>query len=391
MNARDIVRINYASDYASMANTWKNQKGEYASLIKLDIAGKKAVEEAKLLDWIEAKQERKDLYGNPFEKIAKICNEADENVMRTFFYANFSLMLSKTTFVPYKVRGLRIADGEKSFSQEKKEKFLESYRKEMKGVDILTEEKIIEAELKLWKTLPVEYQPDIFNYINKKYKGNFEAFAKACVEKSIFGTEENFQKYLDKPSQKAFDEDPLYQYFSAVLSTVIKYQTAYMDINSKFETPRRKYLAALKEMNKETPMYPDANSTMRCTYGTVCDYFPSDGVKYLHYTTAEGILQKEIPGDPEFDVHPTLKNGDLPVCFITNNDITGGNSGSPVLNGKGELIGCAFDGNIEALCSDIFFDTELQRCICVDIRYVLFVIDKFAGAQRFIDEMEIIK
>jgi len=167
------------------------------------------------------------------------------------------------------------------------------------------------------------------------------------------------------------------------------------------ETARRKYLAALKEMNAGKAMYPDANSTMRCTYGTVLDYFPVDGVHYRHFTTAQGILEKEIPGDPEFDVHPKLKqlienkdfgpyamkDGSLPVCFLTNNDITGGNSGSPVLNAKGELIGSAFDGNIEALCSDIIFDKQLQRCINVDIRYVLFVIDKFAGAQRFIDEM----
>ena len=145
--------------------------------------------------------------------------------------------------------------------------------------------------------------------------------------------------------------------------------------------------------------------TMRCTYGTVCDYFPSDGVHYKHFTTTQGILEKEIPGDPEFDVHPKLKqlilnkdfgryadkDGTLHVCFLSNNDITGGNSGSPILNAKGELIGSAFDGNIEALCSDIFFDTELQRCINVDIRYVLFVIDKFAGAQRFIDEMNIVE
>ena len=107
----------------------------------------------------------------------------------------------------------------------------------MKGADILTEEKVIEAELKLWQQLPVEYQPDIYTYINKKYKGNFEAFAKACVENSIFGTEANFQKYLDKPSQKAFDNDPLYQYFSAILSVVIKYQTQYMDMQGKFDTP----------------------------------------------------------------------------------------------------------------------------------------------------------
>ena len=404
MNARDEVRINYASGYASMANTWKNQKGEYASLIELDIAGKKAIEEAKLLEWINASEERKSLYGNPLEKIEKICNDADENVMRAFFYANFSLMLSKTTFVPYHLRGFKPADGEKSFSKNKKMKLLETYRKEMKGLDALTEQKIIEAELKLWKSMPAEYQPDIYTYIDENYNGNFSAFAEACANNSIFCTEKNFKKYLNKPSKEALDKDPLYHYFSAIFNTIIKYQSAYMDIQNRFETPRRKYLAALMEMQKDTPMYPDANSTMRCTYGTVCAY-TYNGKPMPYFTTAEGILEKEIPGDPEFDVSPRLKqlilnkdfgayamsDGTLPVCFITNNDITGGNSGSPVLNGNGELIGCAFDGNIEALCSDIFFDSELQRCICVDIRYVLFVVDKFAGAHRFIEEMNIVK
>ncbi len=158
-------------------------------------------------------------------------------------------------------------------------------------------------------------------------------------------------------------------------------------------------------MEKDKAMYPDANSTMRCTYGSVIGYYPVDGVFYKYYTTQKGILEKEIPGDPEFDVPAKLKElilnqdygryaakeGYLPVCFLTNNDITGGNSGSPVLNAKGELIGCAFDGNIEALSSNIAYDNDLQRCINVDIRYVLFIIDKYAGAQRLIQEMNIIE
>ena len=145
--------------------------------------------------------------------------------------------------------------------------------------------------------------------------------------------------------------------------------------------------------------------TMRCTYGTVCDYFPSDGVHYKHFTTTQGILEKEIPGDPEFDVHPKLKqlilnkdfgryadkDGTLHVCFLSNNDITGGNSGSPVINGNGELIGCAFDGNWESLSGDINFDNNLQRCIAVDIRYVLFIIDKLGGCGHLIDEMTIVE
>ncbi|MBO4645939.1 MAG: S46 family peptidase [Bacteroidales bacterium] len=404
MNARDEVRIAYASDYASMANTWKNQKGEYASLTKLGIAAKKAEQEKVLLNWINADSKRQELYGNPLEKIQSVCASADQNVFRAFFYCNFSLMLSKTTFVAYNIDGWRLRNGKTSFTPEEQAKALAEYKEYMKGTDAITEAKIIAAELRLWKQLPEEYRIDIYNLIDKKYKGNCEAFAKACVEKSIMGNADNFAKYLAKPSEKALENDPLYNYFQSLLKVIIQHQGSYMEINNKLETPRRKYMAALKAMTQD-PMYPDANSTMRCTFGTVCDYYPSDGVKYLHYTTAEGILQKEIPGDPEFDVHPKLKqlilnkdfgqyamkDGKLPVCFLTNNDITGGNSGSPVLNGKGELIGCAFDGNIEALCSDIFFDTELQRCICVDIRYVLFVIDKFAGATRFIDEMKLVK
>ncbi|MBQ7550726.1 MAG: S46 family peptidase [Bacteroidales bacterium] len=405
MNSRDIVRINYASDYASMANTWKNKKGETASLQQLKVADKKAAQEAKLLAWINEAPDRQEKYGNPMEKIEKICKENDVNAMRCFYYANMSLMLSKTAFVPYNVSGVKPAADTKSYSEDTKAKLLASYKDFMKGADPVTEMKIIEAELKLWASLPVEYQPDIFELITKKYKGSYEAFAKACVEKSLWGNEDNLSKFLNKPSLKVYEADPLVCYFRSVINIIFKNQATYADFNSKMETPRRKYLAALKEMEAGKPMYPDANSTMRCTYGTVIDYFPRDGVHYRHFTTAEGILEKEIPGDPEFDVDPKLKSlilnkdfgryaakdGSLPVCFLTNNDITGGNSGSPVLNASGELIGCAFDGNIEALSSNIAFDENLQRCINVDARYILFIIDKFAGAQRLIDEMHIVQ
>ncbi|MBR4437857.1 MAG: S46 family peptidase, partial [Bacteroidales bacterium] len=165
----------------------------------------------------------------------------------------------------------------------------------------------------------------------------------------------------------------------------------------------KKFMKGLMEMNGNKPIYPDANSTMRLTYGKVGGYSPKDGVDYKYYTTLEGVMQKEDPNNPEFIVPAKLKelyeakdfgryamkNGEMPTCFLTNNDITGGNSGSDVLNAKGELIGLAFDGNWESLCSDILFEPNLQRCINVDIRYVLFIIDKFGGAGYLLNEMDI--
>ena len=405
MNARDEVRIMYASDYASWANSWKNRKGELASLTNLHIADKKAEEEKELIHWINASKARKDKYGNPVDSIRQIVEDADVKTFRLLYYANYCMSISKYVDFVLNADGLTPEDGRKAFTNEEKKALMDAYQEAMKNADLITEEKIIAAELKLWMTLPVEDQPPFCEVINKKFKGDCAAFAKMIVQKSIFGNADNFQKYLNKPSDKAIDNDPLVGYVSSLYSTLFRGIFPYFGYTNQMEEARRPFMAAMLEMNADHPMYPDANSTMRCTYGTVCDYFPKDGVRYDYYTTVDGILQKEIPGDPEFDVNPKLKqlildkdfgpyamkNGQMPVCFLTNNDITGGNSGSPVLNGNGELIGCAFDGNIEALCSDIFFDTDLQRCICVDIRYVLFVIDKFAGAQRFINEMKIIK
>ena len=165
----------------------------------------------------------------------------------------------------------------------------------------------------------------------------------------------------------------------------------------------RLFVAGLMEMKSDKVFYPDANSTMRLTYGKVADYQPRDGVTYNYFTTVNGYLEKEIPGDDEFDVPARMKqllteknygkyadaDGSLHACFITNNDITGGNSGSPVINAKGELIGIAFDGNWEAMSGDIAFEPDLQRCINVDIRFVLWVINVYAGATNLIDEMEI--
>ena len=198
------------------------------------------------------------------------------------------------------------------------------------------------------------------------------------------------------------NEDPAFQYMSEFATSYPKMIAEYRAAGDAGDA-NKKFMKGLMEMNGNKPIYPDANSTMRLTYGKVGGYSPKDGVDYKYYTTLEGVMQKEDPNNPEFIVPAKLKelyeakdfgryamkNGEMPTCFLTNNDITGGNSGSDVLNAKGELIGLAFDGNWESLCSDILFEPNLQRCINVDIRYVLFIIDKFGGAGYLLNEMDI--
>ena len=275
-----------------------------------------------------------------------------------------------------------------------------------KDYDAVTDQKLIAALTEIYvKNVSPEYYPDFVKTIQHKYKGDYEKWAASLFKKSFLDNKDQVNKFLKKPGYLKLANDPVF----IISKQIFKELNTIRDSNELDVTNRDKgyrlYLAGLMDMEPDKQFYPDANSTMRLTWGEVGDYYPADAVHYNYYTTLKGYIEKEIPGDTEFDVSPRLKelyyannfgqyvdrDSTMHTCFITNNDITGGNSGSPVLNGKGQLIGIAFDGNWEAMSGDIAYEPVLQKCINVDIRFVLWMIDKYAGATNLIDEMTIVK
>ena len=243
------------------------------------------------------------------------------------------------------------------------------------------------------------------NVVDKKFKGDIDKFVDDMFNRSVFADQAKLTAFLDKPVLKTIENDPVYLTQTSINKVAAEVGKNLSQFDGDYTLGRRLWMAALMEMTPEKTQYPDANFTMRLTYGTVQDYEPKDGVLYKYYTTLNGVIEKYKPGDYEFDVPQrqldlfkkkeygryASSKGYMPVCFLTNNDITGGNSGSPVLNANGQLIGLAFDGNFEAISGNYAFEPDIQRTIVVDIRYVLWTMDIYAGAKHLVDEMTIVQ
>ena len=408
MSANQEVRIKYASKYAGLANGWKYYIGQSRGLKKLHIVDKKKVIEDNFTKWVNADADRKEKYGDALSEIEESYKTMG-NFIEPMMYANLGLMGPEIVnfaqeFMQYEQQ-LNDSKDNPEAPKETAENFRESAKEHFKDYNAPTDKKVLAGLYQMYAdNVPEDQYPEFYKDIIKKYKGDFNKYADYIFEKSIFTSEEKVNAFLDKPNAKKLAKDPAYILSSDVMGALMASMGQYRSAQSGLTKGERLFVAGLRKLNSDKVYYPDANSTMRLSYGSVLDYFPADAVHYDYVTHLSGVMEKEDPTNDEFIVPAKLKqlyeekdfgrygqDGRLIVGFLTTNDITGGNSGSPVINGNGELIGLAFDGNWEAMSGDIAFEPRLQRTICVDVRYVLFVIDKFAGATNLIDELTIVQ
>ena len=409
MDKDATVRLAYASKYASTANYWKNRQGMIDALTKHGTVKTKTDQETKFNTWAN-KAENKAKYGTAVANINKfyaMTNEKSrhDNYLQQMFRTTAFATVSTTT-------GKALEAYVKADEAKRKEMaagILETVTEAQKEIFLPAEKDLLAAQLKLYATKSGPYAiAPLVEKLGRENNNDFTKYANEVIDKSIVTSPEKVKAFLDAPSQEKLDNDALLVLSKDLIAHFQKRSPELTQAQNDYGAGFRLLVDGLRESKIGAIKYPDANSTLRLTYGKVRS-LPADkrnaDAKINNYTTMESMVKKYKKGDEEFDMPEKIiamnkakdygryadKAGYMPINFLTDNDITGGNSGSPVLNGKGELIGVAFDGNIEAMAGDVIFDPKLQRTINVDIRYVLWIIDKYAGAKHIVDEMTIAK
>jgi hypothetical protein len=407
MDKDDAVRLNYASKYAGIANYWKNRQGMIDALTKFKTSESKAINEAKFNAWAN-KKENKEKYGNVVATINdfyKATNEKSrhDNFLQIMFRGSEYARIARTLGPQLEA----YAKADEAKRAEIYEDVKASVSEFFSGIHLPAENDILTDGLNLYaKKAGYKLVPSI-ETANKRYHGDLKGYVTNLFALSFLTSKERVLAFLELPNVDQLSNDPLMKLSNEMLGHLNARNEELTKLQNDFGRAYRLLVDGMRQSGLSPVKYPDANSTLRLTYGKVSS-LPADkrnDAKVNYYTTLQGTINKYKPNDEEFDLPKRLielndkkdfgeyadKGGYMPVNFLTNNDITGGNSGSPVLNGKGELIGLAFDGNIEAMAGDVIFDSKLQKTINVDIRYVLFIIDKYAGAKHIVDEMTIIR
>lgn len=407
------VRIQYAAKHASVSNSWKRWRGEIRGLEILDAVNKKQEQEAAFLQWLEADAERKSTYGSLLEHYAEVYARMETMQLGRDYLLE---LIGRTGMETLRLAGsfstlLNLIDAkepDKAAIKEERERLLGTLDGHFKDFHQALDEEMTKVLLtRMRQDLPQELQSDVFVHIDKTYDGEVAAFVADLFHETVFTDKAALFALLQNVSTKklqAIRKDPSYSLY-ARLSKIYHNQILpeYSRLRAGIDSLDRQYMRALQAFEAERRFYPDANFTLRVSYGQVSGYEARDAVEFRYYTTIDGIMEKNNPEIYDYDVPAQLqdlyargdfgdyaRDGHLPVCFLASNHTTGGNSGSPVVNSRGHLIGVNFDRAWEGVMSDLMFNPEQCRNISVDMRYVLFIIDKFAEADYLLDEMEIV-
>ena len=412
MRSDDKIGLQYASKYSSSSNGWKKWIGEKEAFEALDIIPREEQKERDLTAWINADPTRKAAWGDAIDRIAESVSATREANLAGNLLNETIGRIELITFanilgsLPRIIEQMRQMDPDAEVDEQAiRDEILEEVFSEYKDYNADLDRDVAIAMIDHYKA---NVNPaDAITIKGKSILSmDTRKFVDNLFKKSICTSEEKLRaKAGVLTNAKQLAADPAVQLYTAATEAVVPLNTVVRGHSQALAEASKAYAAALLEWKKDEPSYPDANSTCRLTYGTVKSYEPKDGVLYKYYTTLKGVMEKEDPDNYEFRVPAKLKaiyeakdngqyankDGELVTCFLTNLDITGGNSGSPVMDADGNLIGLAFDGNWEAMSGDVLFDPDLQRCICVDIRYVLLMLDKYAGAGYLLNEMNLVR
>ncbi len=403
MLADPKVKIQYASKYSGSTNGWKKWQGMKLAFDKLDIIGRAEQEEAEFTEWVNENKKRQEKYGTAIPTLARLIEEGREanNAFTKAYESVYNIELTRFALTLNINAGREVSAGKDTL--EALMAAYESIAPQYGDYSMETDKKIAKALMKHYRDIA---KPE--NYLKNLPEDfatmDIDAYVDEMFATSVFTSAEKLKAAIEAKGLNALD-DLAVRTGMSIYNECANAQLLTLSSEDALAEARQLYTAGLLEWKKGEMSYPDANSTMRLTYGTVGGYSPKDAVVYSHYTTLDGVMEKEDPDNWEFVVPDKLKelwknkdygqygtaDGKMVTCFLSNNDITGGNSGSPIMNARGELIGLAFDGNWESMSSDVMFEPDLQRCISVDIRYVLFIVEKFGGAKWLIDEMDIVK
>lgn len=405
----DRVRIQYTAKYSRLSNYYKHSIGQNRSIYHLQVAERRKSQEDEFLLWTGQDSILQEKFSDVVREMEEVIQERKEMENALNYLEEVFLLHKAVEIYDFAASALSVYFNELSLNSGEDEE--EEQIRELKSKAVVffrdfnpaTDRKVASALINQY-ALRVDplYFPGFFSSIHKKFKGDIDRYLEHLYRKSIFADSSRFEKFIQNPRHKTLLKDPAFLGAFALYNTYFQILDEYEILEDRYIRASRKYQDGLMEMYPDSNFYPDANSTLRLSYGTISGYHARDAVEYNYYTTLSGVMEKEDPGSREFIVPERMKllyreknylpysqDSLMKVCFLTNLDTSGGNSGSPVLNARGEVIGLNFDGNWESMSGDIIYEQEFQRSICVDIRYILFIIDQFAGAGHLIEEMDL--